>query len=199
MVKKSPDSQSKPDTTPASAAASKANGRSTRWTVAIAVAALALYLPTLSHLWVRWLHDTQYSLAFLVPPICGYFVWKLWPAASATERRPSGWGLVSIIAALFLHLLSVVLDLKIISGFSLLLFILGSCLYLRGAAFTRVLWFPLAFLVFAVPIPGQVIDMLGRPHATQCQYFHGPSIATSGHGGHARWGQPFCSGVQVQR
>lgn len=161
MVKNSPTSQSAPDQT-----AAKTTGRlgpDTKWTIVIAVAALVMYLPTLVYMVIRWVNDDQYSLAFLVPPVCGYFIWKLWPAAKATERKPSGWGLFTIVAGLLLHLVSVVLDIKLISDFSLLFFILGCCLYLRGSAFTKALWFPLAFLLFAVPIPAQVIDMLGRP------------------------------------
>jgi len=137
----------------------------TAWTVAIVAAALVMYWPTLAYMWVRWGQDTQYSLAFLVPPICGYFIWKLWPIAKAAECRPSPWGLPIIIGGLLLHLVSAVLDLAILSDFSILAFILGSCLYLRGAVFTKTLWFPLAFLFFAVPIPGGIIDMIGRPLA----------------------------------
>lgn len=135
----------------------------TAWTIAIVAAALVMYWPTLAYMWVRWKMDTQYSLAFLVPPVCGYFVWKLWPIAKATECRPSKWGLPIIVGGLLLHLVSAALDTAILSDFSILAFILGSCLYLRGAAFTKALWFPLAFLFFAVPIPGGIIDMVGRP------------------------------------
>ncbi len=133
------------------------------WLCAIFVLAAVLYAPTFRYLWGRWMTDSQYSLAYLVPFVSGYFVWKSWPAVSRVERSSSSWGLVLLVTAVLLHFVGSVLDVAILSGVSILLCLLGGCLYIRGAAFTRVLWFPLAYTAFMIPVPEGLIDMVGFP------------------------------------
>lgn len=131
----------------------------------VAVVALSgvLYVTTLGYLWDRWMSDSQYSLAYLVPFVSGYFVWKQWKQAAQAERSSSGWGLGLIIAALGAHLVGSILDVAILSAISILVLLLGGCLYFRGSEFTRIMWFPLAYTVFAIPIPGGITDMVGFP------------------------------------
>lgn len=126
-------------------------------------AAVITYAPTFKFLWGKWMEDAQYSLAPLVPFVCGYFVWKKWPEVKALERSPSVWGLAIIFAALLLHLSGVALDVSGPSGVSVLLCILGGCLCLHGPALVRTLAFPLAYTAFMIPVPGGVLDNVGFP------------------------------------
>lgn len=133
------------------------------WLAAVVVAAIATYIPTMIHLVGRWINDTQYSLAFLVPPISGYFIWKKWPEAKQLKRNPSAWGLALIGVALLLHLAGTILDISGPSSFSMLIAIVGGCLYFHGPALIRALAFPLAYMIFLVPMPGGVLDLVGFP------------------------------------
>jgi len=133
------------------------------WLAGVVAAAVVTYIPTFGYLVHKWREDVQYSLAFLVPFVSGYFVWKKWPEVKALQRSPCVWGLVVLAFALLLHLAGVILDVSGPSGVSLLLCLLGGCIYFHGTALVRTLAFPLAYTVFMIPVPGGVIDKVGLP------------------------------------
>lgn len=135
----------------------------TIWLLAIVAAYLVLYIPTFTYLWNRWKNDSQYSLAYLVPFVSGYFAWKLWKQAKSTQRSTSVWGLIIIIAALFIHMAGTILDVAVVSAISIFACLIGGCLYFRGSDFTRTLWFPLAYTLFMIPLPEGITDMIGFP------------------------------------
>lgn len=130
---------------------------------AVVFVAAVMYIPTFRYLWERWMSDTQNSLAFLVPFVSGYFIWKKWPEVKKLDRQPSGWGLAIISFAVFLHLTGTALDISGASSASILLCLLGGCLYFHGLAVIRTLAFPLAYMAFLLPIPGGVLDVVGFP------------------------------------
>ncbi len=109
------------------------------------------------------MEDAQYSLAYLVPCVSAYFVWQKWAEVKALPRSSARYGLVLIIIALVLHLVGTVLDVSGFSSLSIVFMLIGGCAYLHSAGLVRLLWFPLAYTVFAVPVPGGVIDKVGFP------------------------------------
>lgn len=129
----------------------------------VVLLAIGMYIPTFRYLWEAWMANSQYSLAYLVPLVSGYFLWKALPACRKLQRSASGWGLGLIIAAVLLHLAGTLLDVNGPSALSLVLLIIGGCLYFHSAQLTKILWFPLAYLFFTVPIPGGVIERFGLP------------------------------------
>lgn len=133
------------------------------WLLVIVVSAAMLYLRTFAYCWREWNQESQYSLAFLVPFVSGYFLWKKWPEVRLTERSPASWGLALIAAALIMHMGGTILDVSGPSSVSILLYLVGGCIYFHGLRLVKVLAFPLAYLVFAVPIPGGVTDIVGFP------------------------------------
>lgn len=133
------------------------------WLAAVTLAAVAMYVPTFRYLWGKWMEDSQYSLGFLVPLVCAYFFWQKLPEARKLKRSPSVWGLAIIVAALAFHLAGTVLDVSGPSGVSIILMILGACLYFHGPNLVRLMGFPIAYMVFMIPIPGGVIDRVGLP------------------------------------
>lgn len=133
------------------------------WLGVVIVLATVMYATTFRYLWDKWMTDTQYSLAFLVPLVSGYFVKKQWQHALSAKRASSKWGLVLIALALVMHLMGVVLDVSGPSSFSVLVFIIGSMLYFHGPNLLRALWFPTAYLFFMIPIPGGILDLIGFP------------------------------------
>ncbi len=135
-----------------------------RWRIAgIAVICVAMYIPTFRYLWGKWMEDTQYSLAYLVPFVSGYFIWKKWPEVISLKRSPSVFGLVLIVLALLMHLVGVVLDVSGPSSVSIIVLLIGGCLYFHSAGLLKVLAFPLAYTVFMIPLPGGIIDRVGLP------------------------------------
>lgn len=133
------------------------------WLASIILVAVIMYIPTFRFFWEKWNADSQYSLAFLVPFVSGYFTWKKWPEIRNLKRSSSGLGLVLIGIALLMHMAGAVLDVSGPSGVSVLLFLLGGCIYFHSRNLVRVLAFPLAYTIFMIPIPGGVLDMVGFP------------------------------------
>lgn len=133
------------------------------WITGIAVICVVMYLPTFRYLWGKWMDDAQYSLAFLVPFVSGYFTWKKWPEVVRLKRSPAGLGLVLIALALLMHLVGMILDVSGPSGASIIVLLIGACLYFHSAGLVRVLAFPLAYTVFMLPVPGGIIDRLAFP------------------------------------
>lgn len=137
--------------------------RERMWLAAIISAAIITFIPTFIYWGERWVADTQNSLAFLVPFVSGYFIWKKWPEVTALRRRPSAWGLAIMTIALLLHLGAVILDVSGVSGIAVLMCLVGGCVYFHSSTLVKTLAFPLAYLVFLLPIPGGVLDLIGFP------------------------------------
>lgn len=137
--------------------------RDRRWLIAVIMAAVVMYIPTFRYLWEKWMDDAQYSLSYLVPCICVYFVWQKLPEIKALPRSSARFGAVLIVIALILHLVGTVLDVSGFSSVSIIFMLVGGCAYLHSASLVKLLWFPLAYTVFMVPIPGGVIDKIGHP------------------------------------
>lgn len=133
------------------------------WVFAIITAAVIMYIPTIFYLRDKWTQDAQYSLGFLVPFVSGYFVWKKWPEAVKLTKSPSIWGLAIILFGLLLHLSGTLLDLSGPSGVSIIIMLVGGCLYFHGKGLLKLMAFPLAYMIFMVPVPGGLIDRLGLP------------------------------------
>lgn len=133
------------------------------WLLIIAGAALLLYHRTFAYFWLQWREEPRYSLGWLVLFVSGYLAWKKWPQVRMAERSPSSMGLLVIMIAVVFHLVGSLLDISGPSSLSILLYLVGCCVYLHGPALLRTLAFPLAFLVFAIPFPGGVTDVIGFP------------------------------------
>lgn len=122
-----------------------------------------MYGPTFKYLWNSWMTNTQYSIAFLVPLVSGYYVYKSLPAARKLQRSSSIWGLILMVSGLMLHLAATFLDVSGPSALSIIMLIVGGCMYFHSTGLVKLLWFPLVYMLFAVPVPGGVIERLGQP------------------------------------
>lgn len=119
------------------------------------------YYPTFIWMEQRWTAaDSYYSHGFLIPFVVAYLIFHRRNEfkSIALTSQPSGIGL--LIIGILIHLISRWLQVGFISGFSLLLAILGISLYLWGKGLTRLLLFPIAFTFFMIPLPLVVISNL---------------------------------------
>lgn len=99
-----------------------------------------------------------------VAPIVAFLVWMNWNRLRKVPIRPAvRAGSVVLAAALFVEVAGIWLGLERSIGYSFVLAVVGLCLYFLGTKMVRELAFPLAFLVFMVPTPGGVLDMVSAP------------------------------------
>jgi len=122
------------------------------------------YWPTFVWLNERaWAADSYYSHAFLIPLVSALLIWLKRKELVECPIGSSRIGLVLIVAALAGHILSVLAYVNFTSGFTIQVLVVGLSLYLFGTAITRKIWFPLAFLIFMVPLPLAVLGAVSLP------------------------------------
>jgi len=127
------------------------HGRPTELAVA-ALLALA-FVPALLSLSRVWGSVPYYSHGYLVPVVAGLLAWRAWPrvAAEPVSRRPLG--LVLLAGSLALYGLGAAAGQAAPQGLALVAAVASTLLWLRGGAWLRALAFPVAYLLFMVPLP----------------------------------------------
>jgi exosortase len=129
----------------------------------LALVTLALYTPVLGRLIRQWYDDPNYSHGFFVPAFSGYLIWNRRQQIAAIKSFPSAWGsglVLLSLAVLYLGSLGSELFLQRISLVGL---IAGLVLYFSG---WRRLWafaFPVAFLLFMIPLPAVIYNQIVFP------------------------------------
>lgn len=107
--------------------------------------------------------DSYYSHGFLIPLVTAFFIWKKRKKLRDLSPGYSIWGLLLIVWALLLHVLSIWTHIFFTSGFSILFVVFGLSLFLFGKKITRELLFPLFFLIFMLPLPLKAVTAFSFP------------------------------------
>jgi len=132
---------------------------------------LILILPLLVGMYYRivpdmvkdWYHDENYSHGFLVPIIAGYFFWQRWPDLKERLVKPDGLGLVVIVWGVFQLLVAWLGSEYFTMRTSLIVLLAGMTLFWFGREVLTGMALPLGYLIFMVPIPYIVYDMVAFP------------------------------------
>lgn len=120
----------------------------------------ACYAPILYRMANQWATDENMGHGFFVPIVAGYVVWQRRDQLAATPARTNWWGLAVVI---FAGLLSVVATLGVelfTARLSFIVALVGSVLFLGGTQWVKLLSFPLALLLFMIPIPAIIYSAL---------------------------------------
>lgn len=147
-----PDADASPTVPPAS------DARRPGWVSAIVALAgiefIVLFAPTVQWLYERWTMSVWHNAhGMFVPPVVAYLVYEELHRARGIGRRSSAWGFAFLVPALLLHALDAGMHTQLLSAVALVLALPGLSLLLLGVERTRTLAFPLAFMLFALPIP----------------------------------------------
>jgi exosortase len=115
---------------------------------------VALYAPTVSWLFDRWTLSVWHNAhGMLIPVAVAYFAWHELRPLARVPAVPSAWGFPLLLAALALHVLDTGMHTQILSAASIVVALPGLSLLFLGAARTKAIAFPLAFMVFMLPLP----------------------------------------------
>ena len=122
------------------------------------------YWSPVRDMYLNWsLADSYYSHGFLIAPISLYFVWAkrgALRALDASERRPSALGYPFVVGAALLLLAGDFLSFSVFQQLSFVPMVAGITLLLLGNEATKILWFPIAFLLLMIPIPASITQSL---------------------------------------
>jgi EpsI family protein len=118
---------------------------------------------TLEFLVHRWMTDQSATHGWLVIPIAVACVWyrrsRLKNIPLGSDKR----GLGLIVLAILLHLGEIFFDIDGPSPLSIPIYLAGAVWYLCGTAWLRELSFPLVYLLFMIPVPGGLTQIVSAP------------------------------------
>jgi len=151
--------------------------------IVVAVLVVLVYRHTFATLWRTWETNPNYSHGALIPPIAVFLLWYARrsvaetidaerarpdvPAGPSGARIPVGpgssgvvLGLVLVALALAGHVLSMRSGVFMTQGYSFVLLLFGLVLVLLGGRAMRFLWFPIGYLVFMLPMPPFLMNVV---------------------------------------
>jgi exosortase B len=138
----------------------------------IMVGLALLYLPSLYDLFTGiWAEDEQ----FHGPIVLAISLWLLqrnWATMEAASQgeQASAWGWPLVAIALLLYALGRSQGIGIFEVGSVIWLIAGLLLLLRGGRALKAQWFALFFMLFMVPLPAQVVDLVTMPMKMAVSY-----------------------------
>ncbi len=112
--------------------------------------------PALSELVQRWDRQQEYSHGFLIPVVTIWLLWTRRDALRANVGQPIWFGLILIVVASTLNVTGELSGIFIFSRIGFVVALLGIVLSVGGYSLLRVVFIPVAFLLFAIPLPGFV-------------------------------------------
>jgi exosortase len=121
---------------------------------------LICYAPILYRMAAQWANDENMGHGFFVPILAGYICWQRREILAAIPRQPNGWGLVLVVWAAFQALAATLGAELFTARLSFLIALVGVILYLGGTRWVKALGFPLALLLFMIPIPAIIYAAL---------------------------------------
>lgn len=131
--------------------------------VLLVLVTLALYAPALGRLIRQWYVDPNYSHGFFVPAFSAYLIWNRRQQIAAVKSSPSLWGATLVLGSLGVLYLGSLGSELFLQRISLLGVIAGLIVYFTG---WRRLWavaFPVAFLLFMIPLPAVIYNQIVFP------------------------------------
>ncbi len=124
---------------------------------------LVLYGPIIVKLVHQWDTDADYSHGFLVPFLSAYLIWQRRDKLAEVVRKPSNWGVAVVLGSLGLLFLGSLGAELFLTRISMITMICGLIVYFSGWRLLRSMAFPLAFLLFAIPIPALIYNEIVFP------------------------------------
>ena len=122
--------------------------------VVVAAELLVLFAPTIRWLFERWTMSVWHNAhGLFIPPVVGYLVWDELRRTRTLSRQSSAWGFAFLAPALLLHAFDAGMHTQLLSAVALVLALPGLALLFLGLERTQAIAFPLAFTLFALPIP----------------------------------------------
>ena len=115
---------------------------------------------TLQSIAAKWFTDMTYSHGGLVVPISIWLIWRTRHAVLAVPWKPSGWGVVALLAASLAWLVARAAGVLVVQQLAVVAMISAIVLAVLGWQAYRRIAFQLAFLVFAVPFGRALVPSL---------------------------------------
>ncbi len=123
----------------------------------------ATYWSAMAALVRRWYGDPDYTYGFLVPVFAGVLLWYRREMLQGVEYQGSFWGLLLLAVAGAMRIASAYYYFDLLDPASLIPCLAGITLFAGGRKAMDWAWPAIAFLVFMIPLPGFLSDLMGGP------------------------------------
>jgi len=122
------------------------------WLALAAFGMAMFYLPGLASLPGAW-ERPEYSHGYLIPPIALYLFLTLMPESGDVAQSSRALGVGVVLAAMLVGLLGNLVNIPDISTYGFILCIAGFVLVCMGARRGLLMWAPVLYLAFMLPLP----------------------------------------------
>jgi exosortase B len=137
----------------------------------LAAGMLALLLPSAVHLWRTLWDEEAYAHGPIVLAILAWVIYKIRPPSILNVPLWSKViGLALLLGGLAMYVVGRSQNLPVIDITAMLPILFGAVLMIGGSAALRIYWFPLLFLVFLIPLPGFLLDIMTLPLKEKVSY-----------------------------
>jgi exosortase len=110
-----------------------------------------------------WSFDPNFSHGFLIPYIAGFMVWSKRKEIALSQIKPDNLGLLLIAFGLLLHIVGNIGAEFFTMRFAIIVTLSGITLFLFGGQVSKKTLFPIAYLIFMIPIPGIIWNQAAFP------------------------------------
>jgi exosortase len=124
---------------------------------------IIVFLPVYPELWHSWLNNSDNSHGILVPFISAFLCWRQKDRLSKVPISNSKWGGMILIISLAIYLIALAGHVAFIQRIMIVLSLVGLILFNFGKAFLKILFFPVLFLIFMIPIPVTIYGIVSFP------------------------------------
>ncbi len=121
-----------------------------------------VYMHGLSELVVLWDQRPEYSYGYIIPFITLFLIWQRKDRLEKVEFTGSWWGVLIAIIGLFLLVIGELTTLFLVIHYSFLFVVLGGVLSLLGWKAFKIIFIPLLFLAFMIPLPSFFLQQISQ-------------------------------------
>ncbi len=121
------------------------------------------FIPVYPSLVWTWFNNSNNSHGVLVPLVSAYLIWQKRADLCRTPGGVSWWGGVILLISLLFYLLSLAGAIAVVSRAMLVTSLIGILLFTIGKAKVSTITFPLLFLLFMVPAPASLLQLVAFP------------------------------------
>jgi len=121
------------------------------------------YLSILQPLVNQWMNDDDMGHGFFVPVIAAYIAWQRKDQVLAEPFRPTFWGLLPLLWGAFQSYVANLGAELFLSRSAVIFTVVGAVWLVCGTRVLKLLAFPLALLVFMVPLPAVIYNSITMP------------------------------------
>ncbi|MCF8026422.1 MAG: exosortase/archaeosortase family protein [Desulfobacteraceae bacterium] len=135
------------------------------WVKAAVVFALwaLVFLPVYPELWHTWMNNANNSHGVLVPVISAVLIWSKREQLVGAPIRVSNYGALLLAASLGIYLLVLAGHVAVAQRAMIVFTLMGLVLFNFGRDVFKILAFPLAYLLFMIPVPISIYNLIAFP------------------------------------